>query len=85
MLALPSRVAVAPSATRWSGPALAVGAALSATVTVTVSLAVSPPGSVTVRLKVRVALPVTVGAAKVGLAVLALLSVTVVPAVWLQA
>ena len=89
LLALPSRVAVAPSATVWSAPALAVGARLFVavtTVTVTVSVAVIPPGSVTVRVKVSAAsLDRVDGAVKVGLAATVLLSVTVgVPPVWVQ-
>ena len=89
MLALPSRVTVAPVASVRSGPALAVGAVLFAavgTVTVTVSVAVSPPGSVTVSVKVSTAsLARLEGAVKVGCAAVVLLSVTLAPAVWAQA
>ena len=87
LLALPSSVTVAPCGTRRSGPAFAVGAGLSSTVTVTVSAAEArPPGSVTVRLKVRSVSAVTLGAVKVGHAVAAPVRFTVgEPPVWVQA
>ena len=85
-LALPSRVTAALSATVWSAPALAAGAVLLPTVIVTVSaVETSPPGSVTVRLKTRSVFDATAGAVKVGLAAVALDSVTFVPEVWVQA
>ena len=73
-----------------SGPASAVGALLFAaigTVIVTVSLPASPPGSVTVRVKVREAsLSRPEGAVKVGFAVFAAVRVTSgEPPVWDQA
>ena len=64
LLPLPFSVTVAPSATVWSLPASAVGAA--STVTVTVSAALSFVPSFTVRLKTRSVLAVTSGAVKVG-------------------
>ena len=71
-----------PANTVWSAPASAVGTPLSWTVTVTASGSeANPPASVTVSRKERVSEPVTVGAVKVGEAAVALLSVTVVPAV----
>ena len=87
LLAVPFSVTASPSTTVWSSPALAVGAVLLLAVIVTVSAAEVLPPAVTVRLKVSVTVwpAFRVGAVKVGLAAVALLSVTVVPAVCVQA
>ena len=81
---------VASSRTFRSAPAFAVGVRLLvavATVTVTVSVAVRPPGSVTVRVKVRSAsLERLAGAVKLGLAVSAPVRATLgEPPLWVQA
>ena len=73
---------VAPEATVWSAPALAVGAWFTGdggfTVTTTVSVSQSGAGSQTSNWKVSVAGPV--GAVNDGVAVLAPVRVTAVPA-----
>ena len=78
---------MAASATRWSAPASARGAVLFRTVIVTASAAEVLPPAVTVRLKVSASVwpEATVGAVKVGCWAVALLRVTVVPPVWVQA
>ena len=60
-----------------------VGVSGAVTVTVTVSVSVWPVLSVTVSVKTRVA--AAAGAVKLGVAVSAPVSVTVVPEVWVQA
>ena len=77
-LPAPLRVTVAPAATDWSDPASATGARLAPageTVTVTVSVALAVP-SLTVRVKTNAVLVVTVGAVKVGEAVVPSVRVT---------
>ena len=86
----PASVTLAAAATVWSGPALAVGfwfgvAGAAVTLMTTSSVAVPPRLSVTVRRKPSATLLLWLGAVKVGLAALALLSVTVVPEVCVQA
>ena len=90
-LPLPAKLTAAPSLTCLSTPALAMGSALptatSFTVTCTRATAVAPFASVTASWKVStsVTLKPSVGATNVGVAELPPLSVTAVPAVWLQA
>ena len=81
----PASVTVVRSSAVWSLPASAVGAPLTCpTVTVTSSVALSEP-SLTVNRNVSAVLTVTSGAVNVGDAALVLLSVTVGPAVCVQA
>ena len=78
LLPLPSRVTLAPSATVWSAPALAAGWLLFLTVIVTSSAVDSLLlASVTLRVNVMGVSPLTSGAVKVGLTVVAPVRVTV--------
>ena len=86
----PLSVTVALATALWSGPALATGGSLTGVaaviLTTQVSVAASPPLSFTVSWKVRDAPLVPAdGAVKVGLATDGFDSVTVVPAVCVQA
>ena len=81
---LPLRLTLAPEATVWSGPALAVGGLFAAlTLIVTESVSQALLGSQTWRSNVSVAGPV--GAVNDGVAVLAPLRVTACPPDWVQA
>ena len=89
---LPFRFTVAPEATVWSSPALAVGAWFTGdggfTVTTTVSVSQSGAGSQTSNWKVSVAggsPGARVGAVNDGVAVLAPVRVTGVPPGWVHA
>ncbi|MBV6514877.1 MAG: hypothetical protein HPKKFMNG_00509 [Planctomycetes bacterium] len=81
LLRVPLRLAVLPSGTFWSVPALAwgglLGAVVYSTVTTTSSLLVPPRPSLAVTLNVNWVLTVTEGAVNVGVAVAAPLSAIV--------
>ena len=79
---VPSRFTKSPSFTVWSGPAS--GAGPNSTVTFTISVALAPP-AVTVSSNDSVVSVVTIGAVKLGLAVVAPVRDTVSPATCLQA
>ena len=77
---MPSRVTSRWRGTIWSAPALAAGGRLASTTTETFEVAVLPCGSVTVRRNPRLSPTAVSGVVKLGVAVVAPVNVTDVPA-----